>query len=117
MIYSIILLLCVAIFWFLVSHNAVMYIGCPFKTLTGIPCPTCGITRMSFAFFHLHIWEAITFNPLIAICLMLVPAWGVHDLLVILHRIKPIVISRKWLRWGLTVFLALNWAYLIIFKI
>ena len=40
---------------------------CPIKTLTGLDCPGCGITRMFVALFHGNIYQAFRYNPLVFI--------------------------------------------------
>lgn len=40
---------------------------CPIKTLTGLDCPGCGITRMFVALSHGHIYQAFRYNPLVFI--------------------------------------------------
>lgn len=39
---------------------------CVFRTVTGIPCPTCGTTRAATAFLHGDLAAAVTANPLAA---------------------------------------------------
>ena len=38
--------------------------SCPFKGLTGIPCPTCGTTRAALALAHFEPLHALTHYPL-----------------------------------------------------
>jgi len=38
--------------------------GCPLYTLTGIPCPFCGMGRTFSAIIGLHFLEALFYNPL-----------------------------------------------------
>lgn len=40
---------------------------CIFRSLTGIPCPTCGTTRAATAFLDGNLLAALTANPLAAI--------------------------------------------------
>lgn len=37
---------------------------CPFRAITGLPCPTCGSTRALFAFLGGRPLEALRLNPL-----------------------------------------------------
>jgi hypothetical protein len=37
---------------------------CLLKRLTGLPCPTCGLTRGILALLHGRLTDAIAFNPL-----------------------------------------------------
>lgn len=41
--------------------------ACPMRTLTGIPCPTCGTTRAAVALLHGDIPAALQANPLAAL--------------------------------------------------
>ena len=36
---------------------------CPFRNVTGMPCPLCGMTRSVTAAVHLRVGEAVAFNP------------------------------------------------------
>ena len=38
-------------------------VWCPFRLLTGLPCPACGLTRSWVAFVHGRIGDSIAFNP------------------------------------------------------
>lgn len=38
-------------------------IGCPFRLLTSIPCPGCGMTRAFIALASLDIKQAFSYNP------------------------------------------------------
>lgn len=43
---------------------ALCRIGCPIYRLTGIACPTCGVTRAWISFLHLRFREAFAYHPL-----------------------------------------------------
>lgn len=41
-------------------------IGCPFRWITGFPCPFCGMTRASLAALSFDFERAMEMNPLFA---------------------------------------------------
>jgi hypothetical protein len=56
-------------------------IACPFRSLTGVPCPFCGLTRAFVAAAHGHVATSLAFNPagivvlVLAAVAILRPAW------------------------------------------
>ena len=54
---------------------------CPLRTVTGIPCPFCGMTRACVAAMHGHIGASLAFNPagvvvlILAVALLIRPAF------------------------------------------
>jgi Protein of unknown function (DUF2752) len=40
---------------------------CPFRRLTGLPCPACGLTRSWQATAHLHLGDSLGYHPLGAV--------------------------------------------------
>ena len=55
--------------------------GCPLRTITGIPCPLCGMTRACVAAVHGHLGASLVFNPagllviLVAVIALVRPIW------------------------------------------
>ena len=49
-----------------------IYMPCPFKLVTGLKCPGCGITHMIMALFRLNFKEAFLCNPFLFILLPLI---------------------------------------------
>ena len=45
----------------LVSEGPVL---CPFRRATGLPCPTCGLTRSWTSLAHLRVRDAFAYHPL-----------------------------------------------------
>ena len=43
---------------------------CPFRRLTGLPCPACGVTRSWQAAAHLHPRDSLAYHPLGAVTLL-----------------------------------------------
>src|SRR5690242_14355323 len=53
--------------------------GCAFRTITGWPCPGCGLTRAADRFAHLNIFGALKANPLgtfAAACFAVAVVWS-----------------------------------------
>lgn len=72
-------------------------IGCPFKAITGYPCPGCGGTRALIALLHGHIWEAIMINPLSVLLILFAvaaPVWLFIDCYRGTHTLKKLMRSR-----------------------
>jgi hypothetical protein len=74
---------------------------CPLRTLTGIPCPFCGMTRGVTALVHGHLSAAFGFNPgaflVVAAAIVLLVAWR-------WQRVRIPV-------WAVFLFFALLWSY------
>lgn len=70
--------------------------GCPWRNLTGIPCPGCGMSRAWMAALHLDFAGALTYHPMF---------WAVPVLGWLFWRdFRPF--RRNWLNWGLILGLA-----------
>lgn len=89
---------------------------CTFRSLTGLPCPTCGTTRTALALLELDLVTAFLTNPLAAAAGVVFFAGGVGALLWLLFRWPLISFGLRWSRWWTFAVLAVvifNWAYLI----
>jgi hypothetical protein len=56
---------------------------CLFRNVTGVPCPSCGITRSLLLFMSGNFREAMLLNPLggfAALALIAAPLWIIFDL-------------------------------------
>jgi Protein of unknown function (DUF2752) len=52
---------------------------CPFKMLTGLPCPGCGLTRSAVAFLHGDLSTSAFYHPLGAPMVIAVVLIGIVD--------------------------------------
>ncbi len=89
---------------------------CPFRALTGIPCPTCGTTRAALGFLDGHLVSAFAANPLSALAAVIFVA-GAPLMVLLTMRRRPIpdptLALPRWPRVAALVAVALNWSYLI----
>ena len=53
---------------------------CPFKTITGLPCATCGITRCGLALSEGHWRLAFHWHPVAALLILAAPLFAAGDL-------------------------------------
>ncbi|MBQ8086572.1 MAG: DUF2752 domain-containing protein [Lachnospiraceae bacterium] len=54
----------IVIIYFIVTHILFGYV-CPFRLLTGIPCPACGLTRAGISLILLDFDKVFFYNPMI----------------------------------------------------
>lgn len=93
--------------------------ACLFKAGTGIPCPTCGTTRVLEALAAGDLLMALVVNPLAVLTLAGGAVYLVYAWLVMAGALRP----RRpgwltppmpvWLRLGLPLAVAANWIYLM----
>jgi hypothetical protein len=76
-------------------------VACPLRTLTGIPCPLCGLTRAVVAAMHGHLLESLRFNPAGMLVVLLAIAL-LAGLRLDRVRIPP---------WLVVTFVAILWAW------
>jgi hypothetical protein len=89
--------------------------ACPLHQMTGVPCPSCGVTRAALDLAHGQLLAALAVNPLAGGGMafgvlggLLSPAWVAVG--APLPRVKA---ERRW-RWLVAAALAANWIYLIV---
>jgi hypothetical protein len=90
---------------------------CVFRSLTGIPCPTCGTTRASTAFLHGNLAAAFSANPLAAAMGFLFVAGAPLAVLWAVARLPVPVLPSPlplWIRIGAITLIAANWIYVIL---
>ena len=92
---------------------------CPFLSLTGLPCLTCGATRCLIALLHQDFASALRWNPLASFAILFVLAFDLYAAIVLAGRLPRLRIT-KWsssekriTRVIAISLLALNWAYLL----
>ncbi|MBR6167329.1 MAG: DUF2752 domain-containing protein [Paludibacteraceae bacterium] len=91
-------------------------IGCPFKAITGYPCPGCGGTRVLVALLHGQFIEALMINPLsvlVIIFLLVAPAWLFVDCWRGTKTLQR-VLKGKWPMWSiilLALIITANWIW------
>ena len=91
---------------------------CHFREWTGVPCPTCGSSRMVEALLGGDILEALRWNPLAFLTLGSLALWAVTSTLRHLlgfPRLHLVLESRERsvLRFSAVAILVAGWAYLI----
>jgi len=91
---------------------------CPFHSITGIPCLSCGMTRSFRHVVHGRFLEAFNLNPLGALFCILTILFVVYAFTVLVFRLpRPRLrlespVRNLVLRFGLPGILLLNWIYL-----
>lgn len=88
---------------------------CTFRTLTGLPCLSCGTTRCLTALSHFDLPRAFHFNPL-ATCIAL--ALFASPLSLLFHG--SVHLGARGMKCGTAIGLAAvmaNWAYLVLNRI
>jgi hypothetical protein len=90
---------------------------CPFREITGVPCPTCGTTHAALALLHGHVIASLAANPLAGLAGIAFLAGGV---------IAPLWAARKlpvpelpsplplWARLSLVAVIVANWAWVVV---
>ena len=68
------------------------YPKCPLFLLTGFKCPGCGVSRAFYQILHGNIWEALRYNPILAVIIPI----GIFYILSSSHR-KKIALSEVFL--------------------
>ena len=92
--------------------------NCPFHTMTGIACPTCGSTRALVQLAHGSVLNALSLNPLFVLAALLALAWLILDIAQLLFRApSPVVTVTRpegtLIRVGVLLLFLANWSFLI----
>jgi hypothetical protein len=92
---------------------------CPFRAATGLPCPTCGLTRAAHAILHGDIGAAFAINPMAAVLVLATPP-AVALLALTNRKGGPAIrmdasrTERLALRAALVGLVLVNWVYVLI---
>jgi hypothetical protein len=93
--------------------------GCAFRTITGWPCPGCGLTRAADRFAHLNVLGALKANPLGTVAAATFAVAVVWSLLHLLFKVPTpdvILTDSDWnrLRNVAIVLFVLNYTFVIV---
>jgi len=88
-------------FLFLVNPAATGWVPpCPLHALTGLECPGCGSLRALHSILHLHVMQALGYNPMTCMCLPFLGCWWLwHAGRAITGRTVPVPFIRPALLW------------------
>jgi hypothetical protein len=88
---------------------------CAFRSLTGVPCPTCGGTRALLALARLDVGAALAWNPLVTLAALVFALGG---LVALARAIRgegvPDGAPPRWAGAAAALALAANWAFVIV---
>jgi hypothetical protein len=93
--------------------------SCVFKSLTGVPCPTCGATRSIVFLSQGDFVSAFTMNPLIAACALSAVIYLPYSFFTLVFN-RPrigVALSEKEkdrIRTTILLLVLVNWLYLVI---
>ena len=92
--------------------------ACTFKQWAGIPCATCGTTRLVRALVAGRLFEALTWNPLVFCAILVTGSWGTLSTLRVAfggpgsRSRRPEI--RAWVVLLLAIAVIANWIYLLL---
>lgn len=94
---------------------------CLFRTITHLPCPSCGTTRAISDLLHGDLRASLLTNPfgmIDMLALLILPLWSLGDLIrrkeslyCCYRRWESYIIGRRWLVSAAVVLVALNWIW------
>ena len=92
---------------------------CPFRVVTGLPCPTCGSTRALLALAAGDVSAAWRWNPLLVGILALSAIYLAYATVVAVCglprlRVQASARAGKWLRAGALFVVTAGWIFLIV---
>ncbi|MEZ5143584.1 MAG: DUF2752 domain-containing protein [Acidimicrobiales bacterium] len=85
------------------------YPQCPFKALTGLDCPGCGLTRGVFSLLHGRVLEALNHNLLLLVILpVFAYIYAMYVARALGWELPPLRLP-KWFGFGLAGFVLVYW--------
>jgi hypothetical protein len=116
-IYGSIAILALASAWLLPVQDVLP--SCPFRSFTGIPCPTCGTTRSLVLLAHGDIAGSLVLNPLFSLAIISALIFFFASLARLPFNRSSLTLTYtrregSLLRTGITAFVLANWIYLIV---
>lgn len=93
---------------------------CLIKSITGVPCPSCGSTRSVLSIFSGHFTEALYWNPLgvvIVLILLIAPFWIAFDLvtrndsLLRFYNQTELILKKRWVAIPAIILILVNWIW------
>ena len=93
---------------------------CIFKNITGMACPSCGVTRSILLFTSGNLTSAVLMNPLgliVAAAMLIIPFWLLYDVafkkdtLYFAYKKTEHALRIKWVAISLIILMLMNWAW------
>jgi hypothetical protein len=99
-------------------HRSELLAPCPLRTLTGIPCLTCGATRSLTALAQGDVAAALTASPVTVLGVVLVAAWALASLVMTVwpatrRRLELSRGERRVTVWLVAGLVLANWVWLV----
>lgn len=119
-IFSIIATLSWTYILFQISKGRSGPVFCPIKSVTTLPCPSCGSTRSILEIMHGNYLDALLVNPLGYISLLgviITPIWIIYDLiskketLYLSFRKTENYLKKRYIAIPLIVLIVANWLW------
>jgi len=98
---------------------------CLFRTVTGIPCPSCGTTHAVISIIKGDLKKALHENILgfpVTLMILLFPTWIIIDIIrkkVSFYQFylrSEFFLRNKWIAWSAMALLLANWGWHIFFN-
>lgn len=122
--FTVLVLTCLGYFWISVKYYGLMLKDssiCLIRNITGLPCPSCGITRALVLFANGNFTEGLITNPLaliVGIGLFVFPVWIIVDLmlnnssfLAFYQKSENTLKQNKFISIPLIVIVLVNWGW------